>query len=254
MNSTNLDWAGLFPFRFMLHKCIGASLLISLLISGCAVVGVNTYQTAETLGKGKFKAGWAIEYGRVLDAGLMTAEEDIKIAEDSHLTWDDYTYPLVELTSQYGITRSTDIGFTVARAYGLSGSTTFHLKQGLVHTPENFAVAVMPEGGFFESDSEENDNAANLQGILFEIPIIMSKRWDCYVIYMTPKYMYHFLEVRTDHKEEFEFNTFGSGVGFSFANQDIQFMLEVSFLCIEDLQQNSHRWIAFPGMGIYFMF
>ena len=82
---------------------------------------------------------------------------------------------------------------------------------------------------------------------------------------MAPKYMFHYLKVKTDYKEfrtsdgvmeshdwaekTFDFNTIGMAVGLTLVHKNVQFTPEVSFLRVEDLTQDSFRWSAFPGLG-----
>ena len=282
MNATKLEWIGFSPCRYVLQTCLGAGFLIYLLCTGCAVVGVNNYQSAETLGQGKFKVGAAFEGGREMAAGIRTEHGNIEI-EDS-LNMDDCRCLLLELAGQYGITPSTDIGLAINGAFESEG-VVISLKQNLVQRPDNFAVALMVKGGNFGSDIESHSSWGNsstkendtYRGLLLDIPVIISKRWNFLSIQVSPKYMYHKLEIETDYKkyrsgslvehnsdeETFEFHTIGVTTGFSFSgipvdlylislNSEISF--EVSLLRVKNLPEDSYQWISFPGVGVYVKF
>lgn len=262
------------------QKGLWGILFIIFLFSGCATVGVNNYQNAETLGKKKFKIGTAVEMGREMDAGIHVFEGDIHLHND--LDWEDYTFPIVELAGQYGITRSTDIGINLSSTVlPLSGSVAFHIKQNLIHTPGDFAIAFMPGGGYYGSDTKGSgtplfnqnnryENEYKYQGYLIHMPIIFSKRWDFFSIQMSPKYMYSHLKIKADYKEfrksddtlvehntdeeTYDFNTVGVSGGFSFVFKHFEITPEVSYLRVKNLPNDSFEWVLFPGLGIFLKF
>lgn len=257
-------------------KRFGAIFLILLILSGCATVGVNNYQDAETLGKGKYKAGLALEVGRNMDAGISTNYGNIEFDEDP-LSLKDFVFPIVELAGQYGITRSTDIGLALSSTiiFPASGSAVFYVKQNLIHTPGNFAISLMPGSGIFGSDSKNTirslttgakwEERDKFHGFLLSVPVIISKRWEDFSLYLSPKYIYHHLKVTTDYKDSsgrtinsdkksFDFNTLGASIGCSSTFKRITITPEVSYLRVQDLTNDSYRWIFFPGLGLCLKF
>lgn len=255
-------------------------LFIIILFAGCATVGVNNYQNAETIGKKNLKAGLAVEMGRTMDAGIHIFEGDIYFNND--LDWDDYTFPIVGLTGQYGITGSTDIGITLSSAIlPISGSMAIHLKQNIVHTPRDFAIAFMPGGGIYGSVTEGSgtplfdqdnryENKYEYRGYLIDIPAIISKRWSFFSLHLSPKYMYSSLNIKTDYKEfrksddtlvlhntdeeTYDFNTFGASAGLSFIFKHFQITPEVSCLRVKNLPKDTFHWVLYPGLGLYLKF
>lgn len=262
------------------QKCLWVLLLIILLVAGCAAVSVNNYQNAETLGKGNFKMGGAFEYGKRVDVGIDTYEGEIEI--QNHLDWDNFTFPMVVLSGQFGITKSTDIELTLTSSpFIIPGSMIIHLKQNLAHTPGNLAISVMPGGGIFGVHSESSggiifhpelrfEEEEEFLGYHLDLPIIISKRWNFFSLHLSPRYMYQCLKVRTDYKEfrksddtmmkhnsdeeTFQFHPFGATVGFSLVFKHLQLTPEVSYLRVKDLPKDAYRWILYPGLGLYVKF
>jgi hypothetical protein len=253
--------------------------LIFLLITGCATVGVNNYQNAETLGKKRFKTGLAMDGGKEMSVGFKITEGTIEIAEDN-LSANDFMMLSLGLTGQLGITRSTDIGFALNVTIS-SASGKFYLKQNLVHTPGHFAIAFIPGIGIytgkdtvsfqlFPEPDTEYDKENSFAGYYFDIPLIISKRWSNFSIHLSPKYMYHRLNVSTDYRqiresdgevlvhntdeETFYFHSYGIAVGFSLVYERVELTPEISFLRVKDLSTDSYRWTFYPGLGIYVKF
>jgi hypothetical protein len=252
-------------------------ILILALIMNCATVGVNNYQTAETIGKNKVKFGGAVELGRQMDAGINVFRSEIDLVGD--LEYGNYTLPILELDGQFGITKSTDIGLTLTTSYPpWSGSKAIYLKQNFYHTAENSAAAIMVKSGTFGSTTEsggdvflhsdlEYERVYDYKGYFIDIPLILSKRWDFISLHFSPRYLYHHLTIETDYNEirkndgtvvyensndrSFKFNTVGMSAGISLMLPNIYIMPELSYLRVKNLAEDTYRWILFPGFGIF---
>ena len=170
-----------------LHNSAQAGLFLLLLsiITDCATVGVNSYQDAETLGKGKYTAGLALECGRKMDAGIETYSGNIEIQQDP-LNINEFLFPILELGGQYGITGVTDIGLALGSNIA-TNQLVFSLKQKLLPIHQNFAIALMPSFGIFSSTSENSEISLSdtkyeerdkFSGTLLNVSVIISKRWD----------------------------------------------------------------------------
>ena len=254
--------------------------LIFLFIAGCATVGVNNYQNAETVGKKRFKAGLDWEFSRDMSVGIDIDEGIIKITED-YPSASEFNMPSVGLTAQYGITGSTDIGAAVNVSIS-SASGKIYFKQNLVHTSGNTAIALLPGVGiyaggggsgepvFFSEPNTEYEKDNSYEGYFFDIPLIISNRWSFFSVHLSPKYTYHRLYISTEYREiresdgeelvhnaqkkTFDFHTYGVAAGFSFVFKRLELTPEISFLRVNDLPKNSYRWTIYPGLGIFIKF
>jgi len=191
---------------------------------------------------------------------------------------EDFVFPIAAFVAQYGMTGSTDVGVALTVVpYGMSASMAAHLKQGLIHTPGDLAVAIMPKAGVFGSERETKDGVMigrdrydetkSFEGYFLDMSIIISKRWDSIAIHLSPKYVYHYLEIRTEYREledpspfensdekNFEFSTVGAAAGVSLVFESYELAPEASFLRVKQLPEGSYRWVLFPGVGVCLKF
>ncbi|MBN1155471.1 hypothetical protein JXB12_11185 [candidate division KSB1 bacterium] len=247
-------------------------------LATCATVGINNYQNAETLGKNKLKLGLAFELGREMDAGIDLYEGEISYQDT---LWEgemsDFVFPILEFSVQYGITNSTDIGLNYTTGWLLtSGGGSIFLKQNLLHTKNNFAIAILPRAGIYGSESESEFTSdignfkeiskENYSGTQYDISLIISKRWDFFTIQLSPKYLYNGLSLETDYKnyenhddkfptthkkskKTIYYRTYGASAGLSFRIQNFRIIPEVSYLRVKDLPLDKYTWALFPGLG-----
>ena len=101
-------------------------IFLSLLLTGCASVSVNTYQDGTPLGKGTFRLGFGAEMSPMMNYGLLGVDstntdqfldftddlEDLSQDDDSDSTLSDaaYYWGLANILLQYGATDNIDIG------------------------------------------------------------------------------------------------------------------------------------------------
>jgi hypothetical protein len=243
----------------------------------CGSVMVNKYQNAETLGKKKFKAGVDLEMGREMNAGISINKGEITTSSQD-LNWQEFTTPIYCMGIQYGLTQSTDINIGFTTFIRPNSSGTFHIKQNILNTLNNFSIAVMPGVGLYrteESDSDHPNRTYNgeyvYKGFVVDVPLIISKRWDSFSIFASAKYIYNTLNIETEYEEFYEnsqvvsyrhfedkthyFNSFGVSTGFSIdLFTHLHISPEISFLNVRNLSKDSHEFIYYPGLGLSWKF
>ena len=255
---------------------------LALSLINCAVVGVNHYQNAEPLGKNRFKVGFNVEEGREMEAGINIYRGDIDISSND-LDWDSYTCETIGISAQYGVTATTDITLrTTTAIIPTSGSTILSIKQNLLHTPNNFAIAIMPSVGVFGTESSSSgtplfypnrryDRKYDYKGYLAEADLIVSQRWNYFSIFVSPKYIYSSLNIKTDYdefwesdgsiayqmndEETFYCNTYGASTGITLTLwRRLQIIPEISFLRVKNWPKDKYDWTYFPGLDISLKF
>lgn len=161
-------------------KKIGLYLIVlTMFLSGCAVMNTSMLETAETAKPGHPKFG--VEYGYGLDLTTTMLITSINPDSTNFNAKRLLSLPVYGINAGFGITEDMDINGKIWVSFGGVGFKGY-IKHQLPYDSENVFFAVMPGITYVttESDdeSEEDDffKIAEINSIGFEIPFLATYR------------------------------------------------------------------------------
>ena len=152
-------------------------LSLSLLLTGCASVAVNTYQDGKTLGKGTFRLGVGGEMSPMKNYGLFGVDKseggdptqfDVLLdPADTDVDSTIYFWWLGNLLMQYGATDNIDIGIMPFTDILFNYGAKAFLKYGVINQEGGLSASVVPYFGWgtfaFDDTSEAVGNEWELK-------------------------------------------------------------------------------------------
>jgi len=227
-------------------------LLLVFLLPACASMTAghyNTYQTAQTLPKGKTATGIGI--------GALSAS----LPMDGHV----FLAFSPEGWLRYGVAERVEVGFR-AYPFGISAEAKMLLIEG---GPEKPSLALAPGCGYSRMESTGNEYYEMSWGILGSLPLIISiPIQGGNVVYFGPKFQYMFSADSSGYPKDMRTTFIGGFFGVAVKKGKVVYMPEISFFSYTIRYTYEYSWsggrveytfkesgdILFPGLGISMAF
>ncbi len=222
-------------------------------LSSCAVVPVNRFQSAKTLGMGNGEVGAAFYAGRDV-AETFLAEGD---------PFDDANVPTGEMYGRLGVLEMWDVGFRLFTPYlgswGIALDQKVWLFEGGIFAPDVAIGSTIGTTGIYtESGSGALKKNREYNLYFFDVPLILSKNFTSYLaVYgggMFSYYVFNGKETTRARKKSIDGNT-ASGTAFLGIQASlfhIRLTPEIAVMSIRDENSGKTKMIFFPGIALGF--